>query len=58
MSLVPGDFEPAEYVSSTERDLKRAIRESMGNAYVDRDDSGSVTANDVLGMWMLRVARR
>ena len=58
MSLTPGDFEPAEYVSSTERDLKRAIRESMGNAYVDRDDSGSVTANDVLGMWTLRVARR
>ena len=58
MSLVPGDFEPAEYVSSTERDLKRAIREAMGNAYVDRDDSGSVTANDVLGMWTLRAGRR
>lgn len=58
MSLVPGDFEPGDYVSSTERDLKRAIRESMANAYLDRDDSGSVTAGDVLGMWTLRVVRQ
>lgn len=58
MSLVPGDFEPAEYVASTERDLKRAIREAMGNAYVDRDDSGSVTAGDVLGTWTIRAVRQ
>ena len=58
LSLVPGDFEPAEYVTSTERDLKRAVREAMANAYVDRDDSGSVTANDVIGAWTIRAARR
>lgn len=58
LALVPGDFEPGDYVASTERDLKRSIREAMANAYVDRDDTGSVTANDVLGMWTLRAVRR
>jgi len=58
LSLVPGDFEPLEYIASTERDLTRGIREAMANAYVDRDDTGSNTSGDVQGMFTVRAVRR
>ena len=56
-ALTPGDFSPAEYIDSTERDLKGSVRAAMANAFVDRGDTGTVDAGDVRGVWTIRAVR-
>ena len=57
LSLVPGDFDAAEYISTTEKDLRRSIREAQANAFIDRNEDGVVSPDDVRGYYTIRAVR-
>ena len=58
LSLVQGDFDPAEYIATTEKDLRRSIREAQANAFIDRNEDGIVAPDDVRGYYTIRAVRQ
>lgn len=56
--LIPPGRDPDTYYSEAEDTLSRRLREARAETWVDRDDSGGVTADEVRGLTTVRAVRR
>jgi len=56
--LVPAGRDPDTYFGEAEDNLSRRLREARAETWVDRDDSGGVTADEIRGLTTVRAMRR
>lgn len=57
MGRIPSGFDGSTFEADSERRLKDLVREAIGGVWVDRDESSSVTSNEVMGAHNVTIER-